>query len=64
MMSSLQLTRRTFFEADLIDQQREEEERRLYQWEDQREKEGGKKGPSARSSPATQRASLNKKTKG
>ncbi|CAI8034340.1 Serine/threonine-protein phosphatase 4 regulatory subunit 4 [Geodia barretti] len=53
------LTRRTFFEADLIDRQKEIEERQLYQWEE-REKEreaattaAGKKG---RSSPATQRA--------
>jgi serine/threonine-protein phosphatase 4 regulatory subunit 4 len=55
------LTRRTFFEADLIDRQKEDEERQLYQWEE-REKDreaataAGKKGSSTRSSPATQRA--------
>ena len=68
MTSFPQLTRRTFFEADLIDRQKEIEERQLYQWEE-REKEreaattaAGKKG---RSSPATQRAVQQvKKTKG
>ena len=72
MTSSPKLTRRTFFEADLIDREKEDEERQLYQWEE-REKEAataggavaGKKGNSVRSSPTTQRAVLQvKKTKG
>ena len=69
-----QLTRRTFFEADLIDQQREEEERKLVLAEE-REKESsngggkGKEGGEGRKvnsaapkcSPAISKAQLGKK---
>ena len=68
----VQLTRRTFFEADLIDQQKEVEERKLQLAEErererEKEKEGGKKagsgGGAPAKSPVVQRA-LNKKLKG
>ena len=65
-----QLTRRTFFEADLLDQQKEEEERKLQQAEErererEKEREVGKKVPStARVSPLVQRAMQGKKLKG
>ena len=68
------MTRRTFFEADLIDQQREEEERKLVLAEE-REKEssnGGGKGKEggegrkvtsamAKCSPGISKAQLGKK---
>ena len=68
----VQLTRRTFFEADLIDQQKEVEERKLQLVEErekerEKEKEGGKKAGSGGGvpikSPVVQRAP-NKKLKG
>ena len=62
------MTRRTFFEADLLDQQKEEEERKLLQAEERerdREREPGKKVPSTvKVSPLVQRAMQGKKAKG
>ena len=66
------MTRRTFFEADLLDQQKEEEERKLVLAEErerererEREKEAGKKVPSTvKVSPLVQRAMPGKKAKG
>ena len=68
-----QLTRRTFFEADLIDQQREEEERKLVLAEEREESSnGGGKGKEggegrkvtsamAKCSPGISKAQLGKK---
>lgn len=55
----IQLTRRTFFEADLIDQKREEEEKAMLRWEAKESEKYAKKivGKSGKSPSESRKGS-------